>query len=814
MDRTVRILHLEDDGADAELIAATLAGEGLPCECVRVDSREQFLSAIDGQFDVILSDYALPGFDGAAAQKIARERRPEVPFVFVSGTMGEEVAIDRLKEGATDYVLKHRLTRLAPAVRRALEELQNRRDRERAEAEVRRLNAELEQRVADRTAQLAAANRDLEQHKRDLAQANAFLEHVLAASPSMVFRFEPEDLRVTYVSPNIGWLLGYTTDEVLGVPGFWESIIHPDDRDEAVQRLRGAMDAMVVQIEQEYRCRSKDGRYRWFFNLLRIEYGSDGSPTAVLGYALDIADRKTAEEEVRRANVFLDSIIENLPVMLFVKDARDLRFVRFNRAGEEMVGLPRAAVIGKTVLDFSPAHVAQRFTETDRTALAAGSVLDIPEDILPTRERGTRILHTRKIPILDAAGQPAYLLGISEDITERRTAEENARLAKLEAERANQAKSEFLSRMSHDLRTPLNAVLGFAQVLEMDPLLPEQADSVRQILKGGRHLLELINEVLDIARIESGHLSLSPEPVDVADIVQQSAELVRPLASARGIAVRTDIAGVAGCHVRADRQRLKQILLNLLGNAVKYNRDGGTVTIACTRAGEGHVRLNVTDTGAGIPSEKLALLFQPFERLGAEQSAIEGTGLGLAVSKGLANAMGGRIGVSSEVDRGTTFWVELPEAQAVDVGNLPAEPAVRELSRGTASGTILYIEDNRSNVRLLERLLGKRRAVTLLTAARGEDGLELAKRERPNLILLDLHLPDMSGEEVLRRLWSDPATRPLPVAVLSADATPAQRQRLLASGAVAYLTKPLDITHLLRLIDDRLTASGTAETRA
>ncbi|HWK08965.1 MAG TPA: response regulator, partial [Vicinamibacterales bacterium] len=169
---------------------------------------------------------------------------------------------------------------------------------------------------------------------------------------------------------------------------------------------------------------------------------------------------------------------------------------------------------------------------------------------------------------------------------------------------------------------------------------------------------------------------------------------------------------------------------------------------------------------------------------------------------------------SSEVDRGTTFWVELPEAQAVDVGNLPTEPAVRELSRGTASGTILYIEDNRSNVRLLERLLGKRRAVTLLTAARGEDGLELAKRERPNLILLDLHLPDMSGEEVLRRLWSDPATRPLPVAVLSADATPAQRQRLLASGAVAYLTKPLDITHLLRLIDDRLMGSGTAETRA
>jgi PAS domain S-box-containing protein len=810
MDRTLRILHLEDDAADAELVAATLAQEGLACEWVRAVSRDQFLAAIDGQYDVILSDYALPGFDGVSAQKIARERRPEVPFVFVSGTMGEEVAIDRLKEGATDYVLKHRLTRLAPAVRRALEESRNRRERERAETEVRRLNAELEQRVVDRTAQLAAANRELEQRKRELAQANAFLEHLLAASPSMVFRFEPEDFRVTYVSPNIGWLLGYTPEEVIDAPGFWKSIIHPDDRDDALKCLREAMDAMVVQIEQEYRCRSKDGRYRWFFNLLRIEYGDDGRPAAVLGYALDIADRKTAEEEVRRANAFLDSIIENLPVMLFVKDARDLRFVRFNRAGEEMLGFSRAAVIGKADVDFMPAQMAERYTETDRAALAARSVLDIPEDVVPTREHGVKILHTKKIPILDAAGHPAYLLGISEDITERRAAEETARLAKLEAERANRAKSEFLSRMSHDLRTPLNAVLGFAQVLEMDPLPPEQTDSVRQILKGGRHLLELINEVLDIARIESGHLSLSPEPVDVADIVQQSAELVRPLASVRGIAVGTELDELTGCHVRADRQRVKQILLNLLGNAVKYNREGGTVTIACARAGEGRVRMSVTDTGAGIPAEKLALLFHPFERLGAEQSAIEGTGLGLAVSKGLADAMGGRIGVASEVDRGTTFWLELPETMPADVAVAPEEPAARESSRGDASGTILYIEDNRSNVRLLERLLGKRRAVTLLTAGRGDEGLEQARRTRPHLILLDLHLPDMSGEEVLRQLWSDPQTRALPVAVLSADATPAQRQRLLASGAVAYLTKPLDITQLLRLIDERLASRGPA----
>ena len=510
MDQILRILHLEDDAVDAELVAATLAQEGVVCECVRAASREQFLSAIDGAFDLILSDYAIPGFDGVSAQTIARERRPDLPFVFVSGTMGEEVAIDRMKAGATDYVLKHRLMRLAPAVRRALEESHNRRQRERAEAEVHRLNAELEERVVERTAQLAEANRLLARREAELAQANAFLEHVVAASPSMIFRFEPDDLRVTYVSPNIGWLLGFTPAEVIGVPGFWESIIHPDDRAEALTRLRQAMDAMVVQIEQEYRCRSKDGRYRWFFNLLRIEYGEDGRPAAVLGYALDIADRKAAEEEVQRANAFLDSIIENLPVMLFVKDARDLRFVRFNRAGERMLSIARTTILGKTDKDLFPSHVADAYGATDRATLTGRSIVDIPEDIVPTRDRGPRILHTRKIPICDSRGEPAYLLGISEDITERRTAEEEARLAKLEAERANRAKSEFLSRMSHDLRTPLNAVLGFAQLLELDSLPAEQSDSVGQILKGGRHLLELINEVLDIARIESGRLNISP----------------------------------------------------------------------------------------------------------------------------------------------------------------------------------------------------------------------------------------------------------------------------------------------------------------
>ncbi|OFW16205.1 MAG: hypothetical protein A3H29_15485 [Acidobacteria bacterium RIFCSPLOWO2_02_FULL_67_21] len=361
--------------------------------------------------------------------------------------------------------------------------------------------------------------------------------------------------------------------------------------------------------------------------------------------------------------------------------------------------------------------------------------------------------------------------------------------------------------MSHDLRTPLNAILGFAQLLELDTLNPEHLEGIHQIRRGGAHLLGLINEVLDIARIELGHLSLSPEPVSIGEIVQNVVELTRPLAAQRSIVIEDDAARVCGSrHLLADRQRLTQILLNLLSNAVKYNRDGGRVRLTCEDAPDDRLRIKVSDTGAGIRPEKLRLLFQPFERLGAEQTGIEGTGLGLVLSKGLAEAMGGTLGVESEVDRGSTFWVELALADAV------AEPAAsstraRPNESGPDSGvtgTVLYIEDNSSNRQLMERLLARRPGVHLRGAGQGQAGLDLARIDRPDLILLDLHLPDMGGEEVLRRLWEDPETRAIPVAVLSADATPAQARRLRAGGAMAYLTKPLDINEVLQLLDDTL----------
>jgi signal transduction histidine kinase len=372
--------------------------------------------------------------------------------------------------------------------------------------------------------------------------------------------------------------------------------------------------------------------------------------------------------------------------------------------------------------------------------------------------------------------------------------------AAAEADRANLAKSEFLSRMSHELRTPLNAILGFGQLLEIDDLSPEQLDSVRQILNGGRHLLDLINEVLDISRIEADRMSLSIEPVGVAQLLSETLELVRPLMDERGIRLLTPTEGLCDRHVQADRQRLKQIVLNLLSNAVKYNRREGSVTISCRETDGPGLRIAVGDTGHGIPPAKLERLFTPFDRLGAEDSGEEGTGLGLALAKKLAEAMGGTMGVESEVSKGSTFWLELGLAEAPTAAAEPSGGAAEAATLAGGPFAVLYVEDNPSNVKLVEQILRRQPAVRLTVAMRGREGLELARQDPPDLVLLDLHLPDLSGEDVLRELRADPRTAEVPVVVVSADATTGQADRLRGQGALDYLTKPLEVPRLLDVI--------------
>jgi signal transduction histidine kinase len=413
-------------------------------------------------------------------------------------------------------------------------------------------------------------------------------------------------------------------------------------------------------------------------------------------------------------------------------------------------------------------------------------------EITQIRKDGEQILvESHQIILQGPDGTAEGVLAINRDITERRRAEESSEAARREAEEANQAKSDFLSRMSHELRTPLNAILGFSQLLELEPLTHEQHDSVDHVLSAGRHLLELINEVLDISRIEAGRLSLSLEPVAVDEVMRETVDLVRPLAQARRIRLEEDVRD-PNLYVLADRQRIRQVLLNLLTNAVKYNQEHGSVNVACSPSVDGRLRISVKDTGPGIDAEKISRVFTPFDRLGAEQGEVEGTGLGLALSKALLEAMGGSIGVESTVGVGSTFWVELPrtESQFHDdalSGADGAEPALAQ------ARTVLYIEDNVPSAQLMERIFSRWPDIKLISAMQGGLGVELARQHVPDLILLDLHLPDIQGLEVLQKVRSDPSTRNIPVVVTSADATPGQIARLRTAGADEYLTKPLDI---------------------
>ena len=411
------------------------------------------------------------------------------------------------------------------------------------------------------------------------------------------------------------------------------------------------------------------------------------------------------------------------------------------------------------------------------------------------------------MPLRDGDGRLQGAAGVFRDITQRRSTEEALSRAKEEAERANRAKSEFLSRMSHELRTPLNAILGFAQLLQMARLPEHHHDSVEQILKGGRHLLTLINEVLDISRIESGRLSLALERIALSETIQEAASLIEPQAAKQKVQLYIETGPAWRLHITTDRQRFKQVVLNLMSNAVKYNREGGSVRVSAETRSP-YLRLSVSDTGPGIAAEKMHLLFSPFERLGAEHNGVEGTGIGLALSKRLVEAMSGRIGVESHPGYGSTFWIELPIASTAGFENGNGCGADLEgLNRSVApaaDATILCIEDNESNFRLIARALGQWPEIKLLSGVLGAAAVPLAEEHHPDLILLDMHLPDVDGSEVLRRLHDNPRTAAIPVIIVSADATPPQMQQMLEAGAVAYLTKPLDIQKLLTVVNQSI----------
>jgi PAS domain S-box-containing protein len=529
-------------------------------------------------------------------------------------------------------------------------------------------------------------------------------------------------------------------------------------------------------------------------------------------YALSLVAERTSDLESALGDLagiraFLDRMLTAGPVFVNRIEMSDRRVTYVSPNVERLMGLTESDAL-------APGALTNRIDPEDLPKFSAAMIRladgTSEKETLEYRFRhgdgAYRWISVDLAGEKDETGQPVAVLAYTLNVDDRRRADDARREAQQAAETANQAKSAFISRMSHELRTPLNAVLGFGQLLEVDQLTDDQHDSVDHILKAGRHLLDLINEVLDISRIEAGELALSPEPVLVSELIQEAVDLMRPAVDQRGIQLVVDRSGVCDCYVFADRQRAKQILLNLLSNAVKYNRTKGTIALSCQQQENSRVAISVADTGYGIAAERLGLLFVPFERLGAEGTDVEGTGIGLALSKRLAEAMGGTIGATSTLGQGSIFSFDLPLVEGpverferLNGGGLPAAAPA-----STVRHRVLHIEDNMSNLKLVERIFAQRPDVEVVAALHGSLGLELAREHNPALILLDLHLPDIGGEQVLQRLRDDPVTASIPVVIVSADATSGQIQRLLASGASSYITKPIDVRELLGVFEQTI----------
>lgn len=554
---------------------------------------------------------------------------------------------------------------------------------------------------------------------------------------------------------------------------------------------------------------------------------SNGNPTEMQCMGIDITDKRIAEEQVRK----LSRAVEQIPLTVVITNlegnieyANPYTFHTTGYTQEELLGKnPKVLKSGETSIE-EYQHLWGNITHGKEWK---GTFHNRKKD-------GTLYWEQATIgPIMNEEGEITHYIAIKEDITERKRIQdelkdlnlhleekikertldlENANVSLInanhEAQKANKAKIDFLSKMSHELRTPMNSILGFGQLLQMGELTPVQEKGVQHILDSGKHLLNLINEVLDISRIESGRISISVEPIEVYEVINEIKDSLLFSANQKNISLNTQLNNTVPTYIKADRQRLKQILINLTNNAIKYNNEGGEVTISvdikqASEDGYTPIRISVTDTGWGIDEKDIEKIFIPFERIGAEKSNVEGTGLGLAVVKQLVDLMGGKVGVKSAPGKGSTFWIELQQCQS----HLDTIQKEATLSQHTAihnqEGVVLYIEDNMPNIELVQEIIDtKRKGIKLVIHMRGNGALEKAIEVKPSLILLDLNLPDKHGKDILLELKSNEATKQIPIIVISADAMPNQISILKAAGADNYLTKPIEVKSFLAAVDE------------
>ncbi len=689
--------------------------------------------------------------------------------------------------------------------------------RKKGENKLRDVNDNLEFKISERTNQLSKTNETLRQEIAERKKISSALQEALLRLnkiadrvPGMVYQFQmnPDGSSCfPFASEGIQTIYRVTPSEVSKDASVVFTRLHPQDYDQVVASIQES--ARILSLwRHEYRVKFEDGTINWLLGNALPERQADGT---VLwhGFITDITERKQAENHLNEITSRLTLATRAGGIGVWDYDILN-NILFWDDQMFELYGILKGDFEGAYEAWQHGLHPDDREEGDAHIQMAINGTKEFNTEFRVVWPNGT-IRNIRALAIVqrDDSGKAIRMIGTNWDITGIKESEAEIVKARNEAEAANEAKSEFLSRMSHELRTPLNSILGFAQLLEMGgELTQKQKKGLSHILNSGKHLLNLINEVLEITRIEAGHLPLTLESVELNSILHEMIATIQPQAMARNIDMVLEDSVVNILSVKSDRLQLKQVLLNLLSNAVKYNRQNGSIRIKTELKPlidtvKPIIEISITDTGLGISATDMPKLFQPFVRIGAEKSSIEGTGLGLAVVKKLMNTMGGQVGVKSTPDVGSTFWIELPQTNN-PIGLIKdTEGSLSDDAYPSYTvGTILYIEDNTSNVELVEQIIAIHRPdITLITNGYGNGALPLALKHKPDIIFLDLNLPDINGFEVISILMSNEITRDIPIVMISANAITEQLKKAEKAGVRNYLTKPLDIAAFLNEID-------------
>ena len=779
--RDLSVLIVEDSEDDAQLMLREIRKGGYTVFSERVETQIDMEAALSrSTWDLILSDYSMPHFSAMAALATLKDSGQDIPFIVISGTIGEETAVTALKAGAHDFLVKGKLARLIPAIERELRD-----------AETRRSHREVESRY-----------------------------QLLVERLPMIVYMNPVAVRAstTYVSPQVQTILGYSPEEWIADPFFWQTRLHPDD-----------LNAVMKAIEQsyltqgpsniEYRMFARDGRLVWFHDQTVLVRDDKGQPLYWQGLKVDITTRKEAEAQARQSEERFSKAFRASPIAISITRLSDGLFTDVNNSFLRLLGYSREEVIGRNAFEL---NIYANAAERKRLIQKLKERQELKDYEMTTQTKSGEVLHVLfSTETIELDGE-AYALATILDISDRKRAEEeilklNAELERrvqertMQLERALRAKDEFLANMSHELRTPLNAILGLSESLSehmAGPLNEKQERYVKTISESGTHLLSLINDILDLARIESGQVVLNINEVDLQQVCQASLRMINQQALKKEQQVTLEIDEGIG-SIWVDERRLKQILVNLLSNAVKFTPAGGRLGME-VRGDRQEKRLTFTvwDHGIGISENDLTRLFQPFVQLDSSLSReAQGTGLGLTLVAQMARLHGGSVSVESQPDVGSRFTVTLPwePAFATDAElRLKSTGKFRAIRPEAKDRPILLlIEDTRETTVMVTDYL-QMAGYQVISARDALTGMDMAKRAHPNLILMDIQLPGIDGLEATRRLRADPEFRTLPIIAMTALAMPGDRERCLAAGVTDYITKPVSLKKLATMIEQYL----------